>query len=73
MELIIFIVFILLMSVIIAFMMAIITRGIGVVVVKIRDKIRERKLRYIKRFCWYREAGLFESACILEPRLAKEY
>lgn len=73
MEQIIFIVFIILMSVIIAFIMAVITHGIGAVVVKINDKIRERKLRHIKRFRWYREAGLFESVQLIEPGLAKEY
>lgn len=73
MEQIIFIAFIILMSIIIAFIMAIITHGIGAVVVKINDKIRERKLRHIKRFRWYREVGLLESSILIEPKVAKEY
>lgn len=29
--------------------------------------------RHAKRFYWYRDMGLFESACLVEPKLAKRH
>lgn len=35
-----------------------------------KNKIRDR---HEKRFYWYRKMGLFESACLVEPKLAKHH
>ena len=34
---------------------------------------RKKEDRRFKRFYWYSRMGLIESACLVEPKLAKEY
>lgn len=38
-----------------------------------KNKMRLRQLRHDKRFAWYYSMGLLESACLIEPKTAKNH
>ncbi|KKL48563.1 hypothetical protein LCGC14_2324260 [marine sediment metagenome] len=62
------------MSVLIIFLIAFCSCGLGYWLAEIMHRWKNKiEARHAKRFYWYRDMGLFESAYLVEPKLAKHH